>query len=173
MGHTVHQLRINSMSNTAACLSCLFFLFCSGAAIYGHIAGFCKLHQLICLADTVGNRSLDHLFPVKAVHGNLGIRRYDNAVGSFDVCAGQYIFGAAGPSGLNLNVTIIGRSCLLQSLRSHIGMCDAGGAGGHCEDDELILCGIGATCKSLVHARLLVVCLVDDSKKFFYIGRIL
>ena len=107
--------------------------------IYRSIPCNGSFHQGIRLADSVRNLTFDQLLSIKTFHGNLCIRRHDNAVSLLDLLICKNVFGSAGASCLHLDKTVSGLCRFFKSFCRHIGVGNSGRTGGNCQDFYLCL----------------------------------
>ena len=83
--------------------------------------------------DAVRHRHKDDLLAGKARGLDVFVRRHDDAVGVGDFLCGQAILDAAAAVGLHLDGDAQLGTGLFQCLRRHVGVGDAGRAGGDCQ----------------------------------------
>ena len=167
MGNTIHQMRIDLMTDTA--LSSLFLL-CAAARntrlIDRGCTAQCLFHQFTGAIDAVCHLRHHHPSASKTVHGNFRICRHDDPVGTGNILCRQYVFGAAGASCLHLDIISQFFRLLFQRLCRHISMSDPCGTARH-RHKPLALPGfLSRCCPFLLPAAL---CLINDLKKFLYI----
>ena len=177
MGNAVHQLSVNFVG----CAS-RGFCFLRGLRLSSLVHRRVSLHgpldQLLRFADSIGDRTFDELFAVEPVHRHLGVGGHDNAAGFCDFLLCEDVFRSSGTSGFHLQRASGGPGGLLQPLCSHIGVGNAGGAGGDCQNAAGGF-GFGSFCLfrnrravfllSILSGQLAVniwfflICLVNDS----------
>ena len=169
MGNAVHELRIYFVAGASACLCCRRRIRCSRCCvIYRSIPCNGSFHQGIRLADSVRNLTFDQLLSIKTFHGNLCIRRHDNAVSLLDLLICKNVFGSAGASCLHLDKTVSGLCRFFNSFCRHIGVGNSGRTGGNCQDFYLSLICASRISQSLINIFFLIVSFVNNFHKLIY-----
>ena len=139
MGDAVHQLLVQLAAEVLVVHLVLHF---TGVVIDGGVGGLPD--QLLGSVDTVGHGHPQHRLAVKPGQIHLFVGGNDDAVALSDLLAGQHILGAAGTLGLHLDGNADLSALLLQGLSGHVGVGDAGGAGGDGQNPGTGLDGSGS-----------------------------
>ena len=136
---------------------------CGIAVIHRRLLVENFVDQLFGFVDAVGNRRFVNGFAVKACHFNVSVHRADNAGAVCDLLFGKHVLCAAGAIGFNLNGNAHFFSRLFQRFGCHIGVGDAGRAGGDCED---LIARFGCLFYNRLLGIFLSLGLVDDCEIF-------
>ena len=171
MGHTIHQLCINLMTDPSGCFTRRSLLLSRMfTVIYRHIPTDHAVYQFICLTDTVRYLAHDHFSAIETIHRNLCISRYNNTIRICNLLCGQHILCSSGASGLYLHKAVSCFRCLLNTFRSHVSMRDTGWTSGNCKNLHLLLfcrCFLTAT-KLFTQIRSFFICFINNLHKFIY-----
>ena len=127
-----------------------------------------KLYKFISLIDSVRNLTLNHFLAIETIHGNLGIGRNDNAVCILNLLLCKHILGSARTSCLNFHKTVLRLGSLLNSFCCHVGVGNSCRAGSNSQNLKLIRFSLSHIGQTLIYALLLLICLINDRKKFLW-----
>ena len=135
----VHEVLVD-LASEALLLGCIRPLCRIRAArvIDGRGAREGTVDELVCLVDAVRDFRDDNAVSVKARHGDVLVRRDDDAVGSRDFLGREDILGACRAVRLDLDGDAAFLRVLLKALCRHKGVRDARGAGGDGEDLDVV-----------------------------------
>ena len=104
MADAVHQMLVCLPSKAVTCGICRAFrLGLTTALVNGRMSGKRLIEEFIRFVDTVCNLADDDFLSLKARHGDVFIRRNDDAVSSCDLGIGQYVLRAARTIRLDLD----------------------------------------------------------------------
>ena len=102
MGHSIHQVLINSTPQAVIAVLYSRTARCPGMVIHRYSAAYSPLNQILRLVDTVRHRNHDNRLAVKPRHFHVLIRCNDNGIRPGDLFPGEYVLGAAGTVRLSL-----------------------------------------------------------------------
>ena len=137
--------------------------------IDGSVPGERTVDELVRLVDAVRDLRDDDAPPVETGHGDLLVRRDDDAVGGGNLRVREDVLHARRAVRLNLDGETALFRVLFDALRRHEGMCDARRAGGDGEDLDVVGFG-GGGCGLLCGRRRdepVVLLIVDEFAELF------
>ena len=136
--------------------------------IDGRRARESTVDELICLVDAVRNLRDDDAVSVKARHGDVLVRRNDDAVGSGDLLRCEDVLHARRAVRLDLDGDAAFLRVLFQALCRHKGVRDARGAGGDGEDLDVVggRCALRALLRGARRGEGAVFLRVDEAAEF-------
>ena len=164
MRDTVHEMLVDLAREALIFrIVCPLRLICTARVVDGSAAREGAVDEFVRLVDAVRDLRDDDAAAVKAGHGDVLVRRDDDAVGGGDLLGRKDVLHARRAVRLDLDRETALLRVLLNALRRHKGVCDARRTGGDGENLNVVdggLCFLG--CGGSARCDKAVVLLVVD-----------